>query len=72
MQLYKVEFTQPFVYVDSGYPVNGYRVQIRILYNNELHDLYVKSLDPDLVNGKALDFVEQRLKLDQLGKPPEG
>jgi hypothetical protein len=58
--------TQPYTYLDeTGEAVQGYRVVFRMTEFNEQHQVYVRSLDPSVVNPAIKTVVEQRKLLAQ-------
>lgn len=65
---FQIENTQNTLYLDKGgQPVNGYRIRVRLLQWDELHDINVPSLDPPIVAAAVQKLIEQRTALDNLG-----
>lgn len=61
---YKVIQTQPWTYLDpAGSPVNGQRVTFIIPEFDETHFVFVRSLNPAVVDTAILEFVAQRKQL---------
>jgi len=68
MANYKVERTQPTVYIDKGgRPIQGFIVYVHLVDFDEIHELSVPSLSPDIVSAAADDLIEQRQALAELG-----
>lgn len=68
MSTYKVEYTQPDVYLDAGGKVvKGYLVRVSLLDYAEIHDLDVPSLDPKVVTKAIEKLLANRDALAQLG-----
>jgi len=65
---YKVERTQPTVYIDKGgRAVQGFTVYVLLIDFDEVHELNVPSLAPDVVSEAAEKLLEQRQALAELG-----
>jgi len=68
MGKYRVERTQPTVYLDKGgRAVQGFTVYVELGDFDEIHELHVPSLDPDVVSEVADKLLEQRTNLAALG-----
>ena len=64
---YVVNTTQPYTYIDQANRlVNGYKVTFAITAYNEVHNVTVPSLNPDVVGAAIKAIVEQRKKLAAL------
>jgi len=69
MSSYRVERTQPTVYIDKGgRAVQGFTVYVHLVDFDEIHELNVPSLSPDVVSEAADRLVEQRTALAELGR----
>jgi len=68
MASYRIERTQPTVYLDKGgRAVQGFTVYVDLVDFDEIHELHVPSLDPDIVSEAATKLLEQRTNLAALG-----
>jgi len=68
MSEYRVERTQPTVYLDKGgRAVQGFTVYVELVAFDEIHELHVPSLDPNVVSEAADKLLEQRTNLAALG-----
>lgn len=68
MPTYRVERTQPTVYLDkAGRPVQGFVVYVLLTKFDELHELHVPSLDANTVKEAVELLYEQRDALAELG-----
>lgn len=68
MASYNIERTQPTVYLDKGgRAVQGFTVYVLLADFDEVHELRVPSLSPDIVSEAAKALVEQRTALAELG-----
>ena len=68
MPTFVVERTQPTVYLDkAGRPVQGYAVYVLLTEFDELHEVRVPSLSPDIVQAAVELLLEQRAALAALG-----
>lgn len=65
---FAIENTQNTLYLDKGgQPVNGYRIRVRLLQWDELHDINVPSMDPQVVAEAIQKLIAQRQALADLG-----
>lgn len=68
MANYHIERTQPTVYLDKGgRAIQGFTVYVFLDDFDEVHELRVPSLSPDVVSKAAEALVEQRTALAELG-----
>jgi len=68
MARFKIERTQPTVYLDkAGRPVRGFVVYVLLTEFDELHELNVPSLLAEVVQAAADQLVEYRDALASLG-----
>lgn len=67
-QIYTVTHTQNAMYLDEGNnPVPGYLVRFIIHEFGEGFDLNVPTLDPEVIDKRVQEIVENRRKLAALG-----
>ena len=65
---YKVERTQPTVYLDKGgRPVQGFVVYVFLADFDEVHEVNVPSLNPTVVGAAVEELLTYRTALSQLG-----
>jgi len=65
---YKIERTQPTVYLDKGgRAVRGFAVYVLLVEFDEVHEINVPSLSPDTVSEAIEGLIEQRKALAALG-----
>jgi len=65
---YRVERTQPTVYLDKGgRPVQGFTVYVLLTGFDEVHEVNVASLNPDVVGAAVEELLTYRVALSQLG-----
>jgi len=68
MASYRIERTQPTVYLDKGgRAVQGFTVYVLLHDFDEVHELRVPSLSPDVVSEAAEALIKQRTALAGLG-----
>ena len=65
---YRIEKTQPTVYLDKGgKPVRGFLVTVDFTDYDEVHELQVKALSPDVVAEAVETLLAERDALSELG-----
>lgn len=68
MASYAIERTQPTVYLDKGgRAVRGFAVYVLLVDFDEVHEINVPSLSPDIVSEAIESLIEQRTALAGLG-----
>lgn len=68
MNEYKIERTQPTVYLDDGgRPIRGFIVTVRLTEYNEIHEIHVPDLGLETVGGSIETLLAQRQALAVLG-----
>jgi hypothetical protein len=65
--IYSIEWQQPTTYLDQGQPVRGYVVQVRVHEFNEIFQVYVPVIDPQLIDSKVKALIAERKQLADLG-----
>ncbi len=66
-QEFVVLATQPWVYTDAtNRVVNGFRVFFRIVAFDEVHELFVPNLSPDVVKAAISKMVKDRTDLSKI------
>lgn len=65
--IYTIEAQQPQTYIDQGVPVTGFLIQARLHEFNELVQINVPSLEPELIDARIQELLDQRRKLAELG-----
>jgi len=69
MSNYVVERTQPTMYLDKGgKPVRGFVVYVNLIQWDELHEVNVPSLKPEVVESAIQELIEYRTALQELGQ----
>jgi len=65
---YRIERTQPTVYLDKGgRPVQGFTVYVMLTDFDEVHEVNVPSLNPTVVGAAVEELLTYRTALSQLG-----
>jgi hypothetical protein len=67
--MYKIILMLPRTYLDKmSQPVNGYEVRFEITKTGEQHIIMVPKMDASLIDSEIKRFIQEREKLDSLGK----
>ena len=66
---YVIERTQPTIFLNrAGRAVPGFLVYVMLVEFNELHEVNVETLDPEVVAGEVGTLMAHRRALAELGQ----